>query len=186
MKHAHTPSQQLVRAMGLANFAFHAVGKARKYTNEPYIVHCQEVCAILNNYKCKPDVVIAGMLHDILEDTKVPKSLLAVTFGEQVAQLVWEVTDVSRPSDGNRAIRKAIDAQHLSKASSDGKDIKLADVISNCWDIANHDHKFAKVYLAEVRLLLPQLQNCTTPSLWENANEVVDAANDFIMLISEE
>ena len=46
-----------------------------------------------------------------------------------MAYLVDCLTDVSKPSDGNRAVRKEIDRQHLAKASPKAKTIKLADLI---------------------------------------------------------
>lgn len=78
-------------------------------------------------------------------------------FGAAVAALVIEVTDVSRPSDGNRAARKAKDRDHLAKASPDAQTIKLADLISNTQSIVEHDPAFARVYLAEKEALLDVL-----------------------------
>lgn len=79
-------------------------------------------------------------------------------FGGEVAELVSALTDVSRPSDGNRKQRKTIDRDHLSKASPLAKTIKLADLIDNCADICRHDPRFGRVFLDEVALLLPVLQ----------------------------
>jgi (p)ppGpp synthase/HD superfamily hydrolase len=126
-----------------------AVGQKRKYTGEPYHVHCMEVA-----WTC----LDAQFPDHVVEDTKVERETLKTLFGEATAQLVEEVTDVSRPEDGNRAARKAIDREHLSKASYYGKTIKLADMLSNSKDIADHDPKFARTYLPEMVLLLPSLE----------------------------
>jgi hypothetical protein len=67
------------------------------------------------------------------------------------------LTDVSKPEDGNRAERKALDREYIANATPDAKTIKLADIISNCSSIIKHDPEFAKVYLEEKRLLLEVL-----------------------------
>jgi len=74
-----------------------------------------------------------------------------------VAKLVDELTDVSKPEDGNRATRKGIDRTKLAGVSADAQTIKLADLISNAKDIAVNDPNFAKVYMNEKRQLLAVL-----------------------------
>ena len=70
-----------------------------------------------------------------------------------------EVTDVSKPEDGNRATRKAKDRQHLSRASNGGKLIKLADMIDNVIDISKHDPGYARVFKREVSIELDNLRS---------------------------
>ncbi len=79
-------------------------------------------------------------------------------FGDRVLTLVLEVTDVSKPEDGNRSARKAIDRVHLSKASDAGKLIKLADMIDNVIDIDQHDPGFGKVFKREISVALENLR----------------------------
>lgn len=148
-------------------------GQWRKYTREPYIVHPKAVADILYTYTdASPHVLAAGLLHDVLEDTEVQESQLRREFGETIADLVLEVTDVSKPSDGNRAARKALDREHLMQASPEGKRIKLADLIDNTKTIVEYDPKFAKVYLAEKDALLPVLREGNA-FLWYWAKEQV-------------
>ncbi len=129
----------------------------RKYTNEPYIFHCVEVAALCKAVGCRDEVIAAAYLHDAVEDTECTVGDIFDIFGVDVASLVGMVTDRSKPSDGNRAQRKAIDRAWLSQASPEGKTIKLADLISNTSSIRKHDPKFAKVYLEEKRALLEVL-----------------------------
>ena len=68
-----------------------------------------------------------------------------------------ELTDVSKPEDGNRATRKALDCEHLAQASNRGKTIKLADLIHNSESICQYDNGFAKVYMKEKAALLKVL-----------------------------
>lgn len=129
----------------------------RKYTGAPYTVHLDEVADILYAHGFRDEVLAAAYLHDTIEDTPVTREMVEEWFGEVVARLVWEVTDQSKPGDGNRAARKEIDRQWLSKASPAAQSIKLADLISNGRDITAHDPAFAKTFLREKELLMEVL-----------------------------
>ncbi len=134
-------------------------GQIRKYTGEPYIVHPVEVSQLVTAAGYSEDVAIAALLHGTVEDCGVTVEQIETAFGDEVAQLVHEVTDVSRKRHGNRATRKAMDREHLAKASPAGQTIKLADLISNTQSITMHDPDFAKTYMAEKRELLAVLTN---------------------------
>jgi len=136
----------------------------RKYTSEPYFNHCEEVANILqalssDGSECKgnEELIAAAYLHDTLEDTDTTYEELVENFGSIVAKFVLEVTDVSKPSDGNREARKKLDRLHIAKSSRGGMNIKLADLISNSRSIVQHDKNFAKVYLEEKKELLDVL-----------------------------
>lgn len=143
--------------------AHDSIGHQRKYTNEPYHVHPGRVAKLVATVTSDLEVIAAAWLHDVLEDV-APKNpdfnenAIRKFFGDRVLQLVLEVTDVSKPEDGNRAKRKAMDREHLGKASVGGKTIKLADLIDNIIDIDKHDPNFAKIFRKEVTLDLPYLQ----------------------------
>ncbi len=140
------------------NFAERAhAEQVRKYSGEPYAVHLREVAGYCAEVGCRDEVVAAAYLHDVIEDQGVTREHLQSLFGMDVSRLVWEVTDQSRPEDGNREARKAIDRTHNARASPEGKTIKLADLISNTKSIATKDPPFAVVYLREKRLLMPLL-----------------------------
>lgn len=145
----------IVKTNIFATAAHAAVGQKRKYTKEDYISHPQEVALILTKIAAKPEVVAAGWLHDVVEDTNVELDLIHQEFGHRVAELVSWLTD--EEVAGNRAARKAYARERWKKAPNDAKTVKLADIISNTKDVAEHDPKFAEVYLEEIRLLLPCL-----------------------------
>lgn len=148
----------LGRVLTAVEFMVRAHAKQpRKYTGEPYAVHPASVAAKLARVGAPEAAVIAALLHDVLEDTLVKPSEVLKSFGEDVLALVLEVTDVSRPEDGNRAARKAIDREHYAKASVWGQSIKLADLIDNTRTILLHDSGFAAIYMAEKRELLKVL-----------------------------
>ena len=146
------------KAQVYAMAAHAAVGQKRKYTGEPYIVHPAEVASIVASVPgSTPDMVAAAWLHDVVEDTGCTFTDIHMAFGIDIATLVGWLTDVSRPEDGKRAVRKAIDRAHTAQAPAEAQTIKLADLISNSKSIVQHDPGFAKTYLEEKRLLLEVL-----------------------------
>lgn len=148
------------RAAAFCVGAHCAVGQKRKYTGEDYWRHPMEVLYILQEVvpSATEDMRVAALLHDVVEDTQVTLETVKDLFGETVAAYVEQLTDVSKPEDGNRAARKAIDLAHTALASPEAKTIKLADLISNSHSITERDPVFAVTYLAEKRALLEVLK----------------------------
>jgi len=146
------------RAVAYATQAHERINHRRKYSNQPYQEHLRAVAELVAGMTDDPEMVAAAWLHDTVEDTPATLGQIEQEFGVSVASLVEELTDVSKPSDGNRAARKKIDRDHLALASARAQTIKLADLIDNCTDITQHDPRFAKVYLAEMAVLLEVLQ----------------------------
>ena len=145
------------RARVFATAAHAAVGQVRKYTFEPYIVHPTEVASIVATVPHTNEMLAAAYLHDTVEDTGVSIVDIQKEFGNEVASLVSWLTDVSKPEQGNRAVRKAIDREHTAMAPAAAQTVKLADLIANSRSILAHDPAFAKVYLEEKRMLLEVL-----------------------------
>ena len=146
------------RAREYAINAHKRIDHRRKYTQHPYSVHLGTVAKLVSSVTDDPEIIAAAWLHDVVEDTPATLYDIEVEFGKGVAALVEDLTDVSKPSDGNRAIRKAIDRQHLAQASPNAKTVKLADLIDNCQDICKNDKRFARVFLEEMDPLLNVLQ----------------------------
>tara|TARA_Y100001972_G_scaffold101168_1_gene125953 strand:+ start:1528 stop:6012 length:4485 start_codon:yes stop_codon:yes gene_type:complete len=126
----------------------------RKYTGDPYYVHLDEVRRIVKSAGGSENMQAAALLHDTVEDTATTSQDIMKEFGPAIAKLVVELTDISKPEDGNRATRKAMDRDKLAGASADAQTIKYADLISNGRDIGVNDPKFAKVYHKEKADLL--------------------------------
>ena len=126
----------------------------RKYTGDPYYVHLDEVRNIVKQAGGTIEQQAAALLHDTVEDTSVTPVDVTREFGPKIAKLVVELTDVSKPEDGNRKTRKAIDRDKLAGVSAEAQTVKYADLISNGRDIGKNDPKFAKVYHAEKADLL--------------------------------
>ena len=168
----HNRSQGLIDAA--YRFAKIAHGdQKRKYTGESYIIHPVAVAKIVASVTDGCVEIAAALLHDVIEDTdKTYDDIFNAGFRHLVANLVLEVTDVSKPEDGNRAIRKEIDRQHLAKASPSGQTIKLADLIHNTESIVKYDPGFAQVYMREKQLLLEVLTK-GDKTLYKHAQKLV-------------
>lgn len=133
-------------------------GQVRKYDNTPYISHPFSVAGIVSSVSRDHEMIMAAFLHDVVEDTPVEIEEIRNRFGDRVAVMVADLTDVSRPEDGNRAVRKRIDRLHTGDTCPEAKSIKLADLIDNTRLIVGYDPNFAKVYMEEKRLLLEVLK----------------------------
>ena len=119
------------KAFAFATAAHAAVGQKRKYDGAPYIVHPQRVADIVRTYGGDDDQIAAAYLHDVVEDTQVDIDTIQSMFGDTIASLVSDLTDVSCSYDGNRATRKSIDMEHTLSGSVDAQFVKLADIIDN-------------------------------------------------------
>ena len=152
-------------------------GQERKYSGAPYIIHPVAVSKIVATVKHTPEMLAAAYLHDVVEDTDVTINDIEQEFGDVVANLVYWLTDISKPEDGNRATRKAIDAQHYAKGPADAQTIKIADLIDNSLDIYKNDPNFWKVYKQEKLKILDLLVDAD-PVLVERAKIVIETADD--------
>lgn len=151
-----------------------AIGQLRKYTLEDYHLHPYGVLEILELAADVDDEMrCAALLHDVEEDTQTKNGHIAWIFGTGVASLVSDLTDVSKPEDGNRAFRKAMDREHTARAQPRAKSVKVADLIHNARNILECDLKFAKIFMVEKRALLEVLTEAD-PTLYAIAKEIVD------------
>jgi (p)ppGpp synthase/HD superfamily hydrolase len=159
--------QLIARADAFAEKAH--TGQKRKYTGEDYIVHPRAVAEIVKTAAYwSSTMVAAALLHDVIEDCGVTREQLKDQFGFVIADLVFWLSNVSKPGDGNRAKRKAMDAAHLSQAPAAAQTIKVADLIHNTESIIAHDPDFTKVYLPEKMALL-RVMTDADQRLWERA-----------------
>ena len=134
--------------------------QVRKYTGNAYVEHLAEVAGIVatvaHKYDCAEEMIAVAWLHDVVEDQGVDWTTLVSEFGMKVASGVLTLSDLEQ---GNRAKRKRLSRERLSKAASEWQTVKYADLISNTKSIVKHDPKFAEVYLEEKRLLLEVMKD---------------------------
>ncbi len=113
----------------------HAGQRRKGLKAEPYINHLTEVALLLAEASggADPELVMAGLLHDTIEDTETSRAELAGAFGEDVASLVAEVTDdTSLPRDE----RKRRQVETAPGKTTRARMIKLADKIANLHSIS--------------------------------------------------
>jgi (p)ppGpp synthase/HD superfamily hydrolase len=106
------------------------VSQSRKGTAFPYVVHPIRVADILDRFGLGEDVVVAGFLHDTIEDTQVTAEEVELVFGARVRHLV---ESVSEPDKAARwKVRKQLTVDHLE--AEDDPDIlalTAADKLDN-------------------------------------------------------
>ena len=108
-------------------------GQTRR-SGEPYVTHPLAVAHILAELKLDHQSLMAAMLHDVIEDTGIPKDAITEQFGEVVAELVDGVSKLTQIEFPTRAEAQAENFQKMALAMS--RDIrvilvKLADRLHN-------------------------------------------------------
>ncbi len=106
----------------------------QRASGEPYLSHPLEVAGLLVNFKMDVTTVTAGLLHDVLEDTRTTKEDLAREFGPEIADLVDGVTKIGKLAFSSREERQAENFRKMLVAMA--RDIrvlmiKLADRLHN-------------------------------------------------------
>ncbi len=107
----------------------------RKGKDIPYIVHPLGVGLILAKAGAGDDVIVAGILHDTIEDShgKVQRQDIEREFGEHVAQLVNDVTEQDKSLPWEE--RKRIALEHVAKMNKDSLLVKSGDILHNMTDL---------------------------------------------------
>jgi uncharacterized protein (TIGR02172 family) len=110
-------------------------GKVRKFGGRPFILHPMEVAQILSTMTDDMEVIAAGILHDVVEDTDGTLGEIEKRFGERVAQLVHSESEDEYPGEDRSATwqrRKEGSLLNLMKSRDVGvKMLWLADKLSN-------------------------------------------------------
>lgn len=108
-------------------------GQFRK-SGTPYISHPISVAVILAEKKMPTAIVIAGLLHDVIEDTDITESEMAQEFGEEVVSIVSGVTKLSNIEGMSKAQIKSENHRRLILATAQDVRViivKLADRLHN-------------------------------------------------------
>ena len=113
-----------------------AIYWARKYhadqkrkSGELYYSHPLEVAYIISDYNLKTDVIVASILHDIVEDTEVTVEMIHGSFGQRIAEMVDRLTR-DRP-DGTKLSVKDILNNSYQEKDREVLLIKLFDRLHN-------------------------------------------------------
>ncbi len=103
--------------------------KERKGKQVAYISHPMAVALLLQKAGADEDVVIAGILHDTIEDTDVTYEDIEREFGKDVADMVNHVTEQDKSRSWVERKQKAL--EHVSEMSEEAVMVKSADVLHN-------------------------------------------------------
>ncbi|MFZ4439886.1 MAG: HD domain-containing protein [Syntrophales bacterium] len=104
-------------------------GQYRKGTKLPYIVHPLGVAKILIEYGCPEQLIVAGILHDTVEDTPVTLDDVKKTFGWDIADLVEAASEPDKSDEWEN--RKKHTIGMLKSLSRDAAILVLADKVDN-------------------------------------------------------
>jgi (p)ppGpp synthase/HD superfamily hydrolase len=123
----------------MINLALEIAAKAHKHqrrkgTNIPYIVHPFSVALILSNAGFSEEIIAAGILHDVVEDTLISTNYIKKNFGEKVAEIVKGCTESNKFFSWKK--RKEHTIQFLKTASFDIRVVSCADKLDNIRAIA--------------------------------------------------
>lgn len=152
----HKEEPDLQRAV---QFATKAHGKqfrkdsASQGVQLPYIVHPLEVMRVVYSFGItKPEweyILVAAVLHDIIEDTEYNHGTLTDMFGERVTKIVQELSFRDKLADEPSHEYQKAKSEHLGEFASKSLEallIKVADRICNVRDFAESDFNYAKKY----------------------------------------
>ena len=156
------------------------MGQDRKYSKIPYIAHPINVMQIVRTVSDDEDMLVAAVLHDVVEDTPITIEAIFEEFGDRAGRLVADLTDVSKPEDGNRKLRKQLDKEHTAAAHADAKTVKLADLIHNAESITAADVDFSVVFMREKEALLEVLKEGDA-GLWERARQTLQNYQESLL-----
>lgn len=144
-------SDKMQKAINIA-IKVHALDQAqfRKGTIVPYISHPLTVAMLLSRVGATEDVIIAGILHDVVEDctSKAPVTFTSLKkmFGDKVAGLVKQLTNLDKNKYSWEERKKAKEDQ-IRRMSKDALLIKGADMLHNVKDqIVNFDIDGPKMF----------------------------------------
>lgn len=107
-------------------------GDQKRKSGEAYYSHPLEVAYMISDYKLKTDVIVASILHDIIEDTPVTAGMILDNFG-------WRITEM---------------VDRLTRDRPDGTKLSVEEILSNAYEFKDEEVLLIK--------LLDRLHNLST------------------------
>jgi (p)ppGpp synthase/HD superfamily hydrolase len=145
------PASVVADIAAAARFAALHHGAQRRPTGTPYLDHLMEALEVLvlGAGVLDPDILIAAVLHDVVEDTSCTLEEIAGAFGGKVAGLVgWVTIPPTAPGEDRRAVKEAY-LRRLRGAPRDAILVKLADRVSNVQTLRNLEPARQRSYYAQ-------------------------------------
>ena len=130
-------------------------GDQKRKSGEPYYSHPLEVAYMVSDYKLKTDVIVASILHDIIEDTEVTAGMILDNFG-------WRITEM---------------VDRLTRDRPDGTKLTVEQVLNNAYHL-----KDKEVLLIKLFDRLHNMQTISVKILDKQIQESKETLNNFITL----
>ena len=148
IKHYHPSADDLRMIDKAYNFAKKSHGDQKRKSGEPYIIHPIHTALILADLELDKESIMAGLLHDVMEDTAATREIMIKEFGEEVTDLVDGVTKLTKLDyDVDKVEEQAENLRKMFLAMA--KDIrviliKLADRLHNMRTLMYMTHEKQK------------------------------------------
>jgi (p)ppGpp synthase/HD superfamily hydrolase len=130
-------------------------GDQKRKSGEPYYSHPLEVAYMISDYKLKTDVIVASILHDIIEDTEVTVRMIFDNFGQRIAEMV----------------------DRLTRDRPDGSKLSIEEILNNAYHL-----KDKEVLLIKLFDRLHNMQTIGVKILDKQIQESKETLNNFITL----
>jgi len=147
----------------------------RKGKDIAYITHPLTVGIILSQSKASEDAIVAGILHDTIEDStedkKVSAEMIEERFGKEVSDLVLSITEKDKGLSWAERKKQAL--EHIQNFSHDSLLIKSADIVANVSELLDdyaryEDSVFARFNAPKTKIIKHQLEAiCSIVQKWK-------------------
>ena len=130
-------------------------GEQKRKSGEPYYSHPLEVAYMISEYKLKTDVIVASILHDIIEDTEVTAGMILDNFG-------WRITEM---------------VDMLTRDKPDGSKLSVEEVLNNAYQKQDEEVLLIK--------LIDRLHNLTTLDVMTSEKKkkiALETLGSFVLL----
>lgn len=151
--------------------------EGQMYGDQPYTKHLSDVVEVLQRFKVEDtDILVAGWLHDSVEDTETTLEQIELMFGRRVRDLVHRVTN----EEGKNRKERHEKTYPKIQASDDAITLKLADRIANTEASINQDdEKKMKMYAKEYDGFRTKLyKKGTHDSMWRHLDFLMGNSQD--------
>lgn len=157
-------------------------GQVRKFNGKPYITHPVAVAVLISQLSKDEEMVIASLLHDVIEDTDAEIDEITNRFDIRVSNIVSELT-IDRKEKEKIGKRQYL-VNKLNNLTSDALTIKLVDRLHNISDlnIESTTKGFAKWYWKETKYLLEHIDRTLNKEQIVLIN-LINALLDYIKVL---
>ncbi|MCJ7693865.1 MAG: bifunctional (p)ppGpp synthetase/guanosine-3',5'-bis(diphosphate) 3'-pyrophosphohydrolase [Anaerolineaceae bacterium] len=136
--------------------AYHHAEKAhegqKRASGQPYLTHCVAVAVILCDLEVAPSLIVAGLLHDVVEDTPVTLEEIVKEYGEIVGKFVdgvTKLTSLPRISRGDQHEDELIPSHYREGYSSNRKAALIAETLRKTFLAMGDDVRVVLIKLAD-------------------------------------